>query len=222
MKTPKAWFFFALIAFILKPVVPYLEGRTNSMWWIPPLIPVNVLPPFFLFFSCLVLLSFWIRSMLVKQQRVAAALLFLAALLLFSASFMLRRADFYQRGFRDYAKNVLTADEWRGIAHFAQEHLKTEGQLLEQQLPGPHKNLWNETDHRALWSALTAATKIQKLDASLVIFVNPGQTDIEWGGALAGHHGVTIFSKKADTHQYDSRAVTTFIAEDIAVGFSRD
>jgi hypothetical protein len=212
MKRQAIWFFIALIAFILTLVIPYFEGRSNSWWF-----PIGLLPSVLLLVSCSALFLFWIRSVAAKRNGVVTAVMPVAALLLFGASFVIRPADLFLLGFRDYAKNVLTLDEWRGISRFAQEHLPPDGRL-----PGPGKNLWNEKDHRALWSAFEAATQIQKLDPSLMIFVHPEQTEIVWGGALVGHHGVVISSNKNATEQNSRTSRSILIAEDITLEISAD
>jgi len=207
MKSSFIWTFIALVSFASGLVVPYVEGCSNSLWF-----PGDLLPLLLLFVSCIVLLSGWIRSIVSKRHVVATGLMLLISLLFFCASFMLRPADLFHLGFNHYAKTVLTSDEWRSISRFAQDHLKPEGQL-----PGPNKNLWNEKEHRALWSELTAATQIQKLDPSLMIFVRPGETEIVWGGALAGHRSIIIF-----THKGDQSPRVSFIADDIATYISAD
>ena len=93
----------------------------------------------------------------------------------------------------------------------AQERLGPEGQL-----PGPEKNLWEEKEHRALWSDICGGTKIQKLDPSLVIFVRPEETEVVWGGALVGHRGVVIFTRKGGDDHGAGLSRTIFIADDIA------
>jgi hypothetical protein len=216
-KTQTIWFFITLISFITRLLIPYLEGRSNSLWVIPPLLPVDLLPFLFLLLSCIVLLSLWVRSMLAKCPTVAATSMSLTSLLLLAASFTIRPAECFHCGFRDYVEGVLTIGEWRAIAQFAQAHLPPEGKL-----PGPRKNLWNENDHRALWSALAAATQIQKLDPSLVIFVIPERTELMWGSALVGHRGVVISSAKNETDQRGGLSRTMFVAEDIATFMSAD
>jgi hypothetical protein len=190
--------------------MPYLEGRTNSIWIVPPVLPASVVPFVLLVVSCFVLLSAWIRSVMARRNAVAAGLMFLVGLLFLGASFKVRSGDLFRRGFNDYAKNALTADEWRGISRFAQEHLPADGRL-----PGPDKNLWSEKDHRVLWSALAAETQVQKLDPSLMIFVRPEQTEIVWGGALVGHRAIIISTRRNGGAQRDKSSTDLPIAEDI-------
>lgn len=212
MRSAVIWTFIAFVCFVSGLVLPYLEGRANSWWSIPPIIPVDLLPLVLLAVSCLVLLSVWIRSVLSKRHVVATGWMALSSVVFFGASFTVRPADLFQRGFCHYAKTVLTADEWRGISRFAQAHPTADGRL-----PGPGKNLWKETEHRALWSELAAATQIQKLDPSLMILVHPDETQIVWGGALEGHRSVTIFTQKRAPF-----SGATFIADDIAICLGAD
>ena len=201
----------AMISFSLRLAMPYLEGRTNSWWAIPPMLPADLLPPVLMFVSSIVLFSNWIRAAVAKRPALTAASLFFVSLLLLGFSFTVRTADIFHRGFLQYAKHVLTADEWRSISRFAQEHLQPEGRL-----PGPRKNLWEETEHRKLWSALSAATQVEKLDPSLMILVHPGRTEIVWGGALSGHWGVTVSASQSSENSQDASSNRWRITEDIA------
>ena len=136
MAGPVKWMIVAMISFSLRLAMPYLEGRTNSWWAIPPMLPADLLPPVLMFVSSIVLFSNWIRAAVAKRPALTAASLFFVSLLLLGFSFTVRTADIFHRGFLQYAKHVLTADEWRSISRFAQEHLQPEGRL-----PGPRKNL---------------------------------------------------------------------------------
>jgi hypothetical protein len=212
------WTVFAIISFILALVMPYCEGRTNSLWIVPPtIIPADILPMFWLFLSCIVLFVLCIRSLLARRHVMITSLMFLVSLLFFCSWFKVRPADIFQRGFNNYAKNVLTAEEWRSIAKFAQTNLPPEGML-----PGPRKNLWDVKENGPLWSALCAVTQIQKLDPSLTIYAHTGQTEIVWGGTLVGHRGVIVFASKADAAQDPSNYQTSFIADDIVTFISSD
>jgi hypothetical protein len=204
------WILTALISFVSALVLPYVEGRMNSVWVVPPLLPAIAVPLLLLFASCLALLRCWIRSVRARQGGAGGGWFFLS-LVLFAAAILMPRADVFQRGLAHYAKTVLTAEEWRGIARFAQERLPAQGML-----PGPGKNLWNETEHRALWTELSAATPIQKLEPALVILVRPDRTEIMWGGALAGHRGIMIFNGKKGEDANSRRSQARFIADDIA------
>ena len=214
---PAIWVFIAFVSFVSALVIPYLEGRSNSLWVIPPMLPASALPFLTLFVSSVALAWCWIRSVLAKRDAVAVGVMLSLALVLFGTSILLRPSYLFHRGFHQYAKTILTAEEWRSISRVAQEHLGPEGRL-----PGPHKNLWDEKMHRASWSDLCAGTQIQKLDPSLMIFVRPEETEVVWGGALAGHRGVIIFTRKGGDDQRGRLSQTMFIADDIATFVSAD
>ena len=208
---PFIWISVAFISFLSGLLIPYLEGRSNSFWVMPLMLPASLFPFVLLFVSSVALAWCWIRSVLAKRDVIAVGVMFSLSVVLFATSIILRPSDLFHCGFRHYAKTILTADEWRSISQVAQERLGPEGQL-----PGPEKNLWEEKEHRALWSDICGGTKIQKLDPSLVIFVRPEETEIVWGGALVGHRGVVIFTRKGGDDHGAGLSHTIFIADDIA------
>lgn len=210
------WTVIAVVSFVSYVWMPYWEGRSNSWWAIPPLLPADSLPLLLLLVACIALLNRCVRSLYFKRRSVATTGMCLIGLLLFYLCFLIRSADTFHRGFSDYARTVLTAEEWRGIARLAQEQLKPQGSIS-----GPGKNLWNEAD-RALWTKFTAGTRIQKLDPRLMIFVSPKSTTIEWGGALTGHRAVIIFTHKNGQLPPNIFGAGTFIAGDIATYISAE
>jgi hypothetical protein len=214
---PIIWICISVASFISALVIPYMEGRSNEWWTVPPFLPVDIFPFIALFVCSIALLLFWIRSFSIKRDSASLGMMFLLGVLLLGINIVLRSPYLFQRGFSRYAETVMTADEWRNISRHAQERLQPEGQL-----PGPDKNLWDEKEHRALWTELCSATSIQKLDPSLMIFVRPEETVIEWGGALEGHRGVIIFTDKRENDHRSSFSQDTFIAHDIAVYISPD
>src|SRR5437899_3317699 len=115
MKGRVIWTFAALVAFASRLMMPYFEGRSNSWWAIPPMLPADLLPLLLLFVTCVVLFSSCVRSVVSKRHAVATALMFFISLLLFVASLALRPADLFQRGFCHYVRTVLTVDEWRRV-----------------------------------------------------------------------------------------------------------
>ena len=216
-RIPSVWISIAFISFLSGLVIPYLEGRSNSFWVMPLMLPASLFPFVLLFVSSAALAWCWIRSVLAKRDVIAVGVMFSLSVVLFGTSIKLRPSYLFHCGFHHYAKTILTTDEWRSISRVAQERLGPEGKL-----PGPEKNLWDEKEHRALWSELCGATAIQKLDPSLMIFVHPEETEIVWGGALVGHRGVIVFTS---TRGHDERGQTTqakFIADDIATFVSAD
>jgi hypothetical protein len=184
----------------------YWESRSNSIWMGPWGLPPVLFPLLLLLLSVVALGWCLLWSVLKDRDAGAVGGMFLLAVGMFVTSFVL-----HPDGFPQYARTVLTAEEWRSIARLAQARLGPEGQL-----PGPNKNLWEEEKCRVLWSEFCGATQIQKLDPSLMIFVRPEETEIVWGGALAGHRAVVIFNdgKKRDVSPRRHTAYT-FIADDI-------
>jgi hypothetical protein len=205
------WVVVVLIAFGLRFAMPYLEGRSNSWWAIPPMFPADWVPLLLMVVGAILLLSNWIRAVKAKQPAFIRGGSLLVSLLILGYSFTVRTAALFHLGFTHYANRVLTAEEWREISRFAQEHLQP-----GEQLPGPGKNLWVEREHRKLWSALNAATQVGKLDRSLVVFVQSGSTEILWGGALVGHWGVVISTSKDSKAPLRSYSTRSWLADDIA------
>lgn len=82
-------------------------------------------------------------------------------------------------------------------------------------MPGPGKaSLWNESEHRAQWTALISATALSKLDPTLVLHNGTDSVSISWGGALVGHWGLII--------QPDSKSEGGDIGGDIATFMSSE
>jgi hypothetical protein len=205
------WTLAAFLSFVAGVSMPYFEGRSNSIWAIPPMLPAGILPLLLHLIACIALLGRAVRSLRSKQHRLATFGLCFASIFLFVLFLKIPHRKLYQRGFSEYAKIAMTSDEWRNLSRFAQGRLK-EGEPLW----GPGKSLGTETD-KALWSEFVAATEIRKLPSSLMIFVTPDETTIEWGGALVGHRYVRIF-----THPSEPLPELTYIADDIAVGLEED
>jgi hypothetical protein len=55
-----------------------------------------------------------------------------------------------------------------------------------------------------------------------MIFVRPEETEVVWGGALAGHRGVIIFTNRRGKIQHGQLSQTIFIEDDIATFVSAD
>ena len=192
LKTQLEWCAAALMGFVWEIVFNYVAGRTNR--W-PGLF--LLLPYLLVLAGSVGLLICLVRSFISRRHVAATALMFFLVLCLFPCLFKIDTSYIYLRGFQAYARKVLTPDEWRGIARFAQAniHAQPGEEQFGRQLPGPGKDsLWNENKHRALWSKLTVETHVQKLSDSLVIYVDSESTSITWGGALAGHWGIRIYS----------------------------
>jgi hypothetical protein len=217
MGNPMVCFLISLASLMAALVMPYCEGRSNSVWVIPPLLPAELLPFVLLFASCGALGFYWVRSLVARRHAFAVGLVFLASLLFFGVWFGIDRANLYQLGFRDYAKNALTPDEWRNISRYAQKNMVVGVPFSETS-----KYLWDQKSYDQFWSGLTNATPIRKLAPSFAIIVRPESTEIVWGGALTGHRGVTITANGNDGFKTRKPPRAMFIAPDIAVGLDSD
>lgn len=207
MRRQVAWFSTSVFSFAASLIIPYSEGRMNSIWVIPPLLPADLLPLLLLFLGNVVLLASWLRS---RHFYESAGMFFIALTLLF-ACFTVDRMSFYQSGFGNYVKHMLTPDEWRSISKFAQQHIQS-----GEKLAGPNKNLWNEKN-KTLWAEFSAATQVGKLDPSLAIYVHSNRTAIVWGGALMGHRSVIIYTSTNPVTNSDvGFKRIKFITQDIA------
>jgi len=198
-----------MAGFLFYLVMPYILGRINSDWLALPFLPAVVIPLLLMFFGSVALFAFSIRACLTGLHISATISMFIASVALFLASFEVPKADLFQRGFNDYARTILTADEWRQIAGFAQSHFQPGVRFW-----GPYVH---ESDtNNALLPAFNAATPIQKLGTTYSIFVSPKTTEIFWGGALTGHRGVVVFSGQHPSSQDFNYSDLTFVTNDIA------
>lgn len=210
IKKQMGWACIGIFSFLSELLMPFIEGRFNM-----PMSPVSLLFLPLLLISCCVLLLVLVRAVKAHLNSTRTAGMLAVCSLLLVSSFAIPRAELFHRGFNQYARGVLTPEEWRSIARLAQSNLPPDGRL-----PGPKKNLWNENEHRALWSQFSSTTQIQKLDSHLMIFVHPGSVSIVWGGALAGHRGVTIHTSKTSATDDRKKSQDWFIAEDISTSVS--
>lgn len=94
----------------------------------------------------------------------------------------------FQAGFRQNIRSAISPEELRQIAGACH------GTLVPNKIfPGPKKwSIWNESQDRAQWNALTASTALGKLDPSVMIINRADAVELWWGGALVGHWGVII------------------------------
>lgn len=215
-----AWAVVALVCFGLGLLLPYVEGRRNDWMVIPLPFPAGALPIFFLLTACVVLASNWIRSISARRQVVLKGLLFSIGLLCLVADFRVPHAVFFLRGFSQYVRTIMTADEWRSIARFAQEHLKP-GTTFHAPLKLIPANETEAAQQRELWPAIKAATPIGRLHPVLTMFLDSDKTVIEWGGALVGHRGVIVFTHQGGQlppgvfrAQYVTDDIATYITAD--------
>jgi hypothetical protein len=162
----------ALSSFALTLALPYGQGWTNSVWSIF-MLPSELFPWLWLLICCTALFVLGVASIFTKRHRLMTWAMFLLSMVLAGSFFVRDPAGIFLRGFDHYVSRTLGNAQWREISQFLQTHPPPDGRL-----PGPRKNLWNEAEDRAPWTALCAATQIQKLDPSLVIFVHDGRTEI--------------------------------------------
>ncbi|HEV2455909.1 MAG TPA: hypothetical protein VGY98_16715 [Verrucomicrobiae bacterium] len=178
-----------VLSFISVIVMAYCEGRANATWIVPPLLPAVVVPIFLLFLSAVVLFFCTVASLGVRGNVSTAASMFSVSLILFVASFFINYPRIYLHGFRNYAKAILTSDEWRRISRVAHAHITPGDSLREPE------EIDEDENQRARWAQFTNETQIQKLGPYVTIYVpDPQTTEIESGGSFFGCRGVVIYS----------------------------
>ena len=192
--------------------MPYCEGRENSIWVVPPLLPAEIVPLGLLFLTAAIFFFCLVASLIRKCDILVATLFFLGGLVLFAGWFFINNQRLYLFGFTNYARNVLTTEEWRSIARFAQAKMKPDDYLSAFDI------MVENGGKRNLWSEFTNHTQIQKLGPGLTISVPaPDRTEIEWGSALVGHRAVLIYSNTNDISPPDDVfSGPLFFAPDIA------
>lgn len=152
------------------------------------IFPVGGVSALLILFSITVLLFICAVTLVKGADRRFAFSMLALSLFLLAVGFFTSRANFFQMGFRHRIKSAISPAELREIARVCSDTLPLDGSL-----PGPTKrSLWNETEHRATWSALASSTSLGRLDSSMVIFNYAEKVEIVWGGALVGHWGIII------------------------------
>jgi hypothetical protein len=187
----------------------YIEGRLGAPLALGP-IPVQIVSVLAAFLSLASLFALVIFALIKRRpaQRVVVALAVSFSICL--VGFTITPAKVFRVGFRHRITSTITADELREIARVSRQTLPMQGRL-----PGPEKrSLWNESEHRAHWTALTKATALSKLDSALTLFNGANAVTISWGGALVGHWGLII--------QTDDKSVSGDISGDIATFMSSE
>jgi hypothetical protein len=208
-----AWTVIALAAFAARVVMPYLEGRSNDWWAIPPLLPAELLPMLLLLVSGGVLLGSAIHSLFTGRQRLTKVLMAGLSVFLFRASFEVEGGKLFHRGFSDYARNVVTPEEWREMARFSQAHVKRMDGFLGN---AAHLDVYRDFRDKP-----TTATAFGKFHYPPRIFADPGATCFVWGGPLSGHRYVVVFTEKRGEIPSDAFS-GAFIAEDIVTYITTD
>jgi hypothetical protein len=200
------------LSFISTIVMPYCEGRENSIWVVPPLLPAEIVPLLVSFLSTAILLVYLIHSLIKNRDVLESIWTFLVSMFLFIGSFSINHQRIYLSGFKNYAKDILTAEEWRSISRFAQTHLNPGDYVSEVDITFDDRQ-------QKFWQEFTNQTQIQKLSPDATISVpDRGTTMIEWGGALVGHRAVIIYSNTNDiSPPGDVFTGPLFFVPDIAV-----
>ncbi|HEX3626710.1 MAG TPA: hypothetical protein VH280_14960 [Verrucomicrobiae bacterium] len=207
----------SVLSFFSAIVMSYREGRANSKW----MFSLEDVLFLLLFLSAAVLLFCMVASLLSKRNILAATLMFLVSFILF-VGYFINHQRVYLLGFRNYAKNILTVEEWMTISRCAQTNMKPRDSLWVAE--NTADSLWNSDrnaevgSEQKLWSEFTNQTQIQKLEPYEIISVPaPGRTEIEWGSAIVGHRGIIIYSNSNDISPPDDVWLgPSFFAPDMA------
>lgn len=195
----------------------YRQGRANLKWMFSLEDALFLL----LFLSAVILFFCMAASLSSKRNIPAATLMFLVSFILFVGYFCNHQRVFLL-GFRNYAKNVLTTEDWRAISLCAQTNMKPRDSLWV--IGNTVDQLWNSDsnadvgDEQKVWSQFTNHTQIQKLGGYEIVWVpEPGRTEIEWGSSAVGHRGIIIYSNTNDISPPDELGLgPSFFAPDIA------
>jgi hypothetical protein len=175
-----------------------VAGATLSCYWIEyagglqgmPMavagLPAEIIP-FVISLLCIASLVVLLVVALAKRGPVSIVFSMLALSCLFLVLASAPAVKLFQIGFRRRINSTVTPDELRRIAEACHAAVPVDGYL-----PGPAKNLWDESQHRREWNALASSTAIGKLDPWLVIHNSADAVELSWGGALVGHWGVII------------------------------
>lgn len=187
----------------------YIGGRLGTPLAIGP-FPVQILSVLAAFLSLASLFALVIFALIKRRpaRRVVVALAVSFSICL--VGFTVTPAKVFRVGFRHRITSTVTADELREIARVSRQTLPMQGRS-----PGPGKSsLWNESEHRAQWTALTKATALSKLDSTLTLFNGANTVTISWGGALVGHWGVIIQMDESTGSGDIARDIATFISSE--------
>ncbi|MBK8000969.1 MAG: hypothetical protein IPK15_20225 [Verrucomicrobia bacterium] len=187
----------------------YIGGRLGTPLAIGP-FPVQIVSVLAAFLSLASLFSLVIFALIKRRPALRAAVALAVSFAICLVGFTVTPAKVFRVGFRHRITSTVTADELREIARVSRQTLPMQGRM-----PGPEKkSLWNESEHRAHWTALTKATALSKLDPTLTLINGPSAVTISWGGALVGHWGLII--------QTDGKSEGGDIAGDIATFMSSE
>lgn len=187
----------------------YIGGRLGTPLAIGP-FPVQILSVLAAFLSLASLFALVIFALIKRRPAQGVMVALGVSFSICLVGFAVTPAKVFRVGFRHRINSSVTADELREIARVSHQTLPMQGRM-----PGPGKtSLWNESEHRAQWTALSKSTALSKLDPALTLFNGPNAVTISWGGALVGHWGLII--------QTDGKSEGGDIASDIATFMSSE
>jgi hypothetical protein len=189
-------------------VISYVGGRAGMPVSIAGL-PAQIVPHL-INTSCIGCLLLLLLLAMVKRKHVGATVTALLLSTAFAAAgFLFPPARLFKLGFRERLQARLSVDELRQIARVFQQNAPPDGKL-----PGPGKrSLWTEQEHAPFWTALTNSTSLGKLDSFIVIYKQPDNVELSWGGALIGHWGVRIKNAATATDGDIAPGIATFISD---------
>jgi hypothetical protein len=192
------FFSLSVLSFFSAMVMSYREGCAN----LKLMFSTEDGLFFLLFLSTGILFLCTVASLRNRRNILTTALLFLISFILFVGYFINHQRVFLF-GFGNYAKNVLTTEEWRTISRCAQTNMKPRDFLWV--IGNTADQLWNSDsnadvgDEQKVWLQFTNHTQIQKLGGYEIVSVpEPGRTEIEWGSSAVGHRGIIIYSNTND------------------------
>jgi len=189
-------------------IFSYAGGRTGEPISIFNL-PVE-LAPYLLNLFCLLALLVLLLTAIVKRKQTRAALIaFAFSTMIVALGFVIPPIKAFQVGFSHRITASISAGELRQIAQEFEKNVPPKGFL-----PGPGKrSLWTAEEHAPIWTKMTNATSLVKLDNWVVIYKHSDDVELSWGGALAGHWGVRIKTEAATTEGDIAPGISTFVSE---------
>jgi hypothetical protein len=188
MRKSIATFIVCVCAAFSIPILSYLEGRLNTVFAVPPMLPAEIVPILIIIICLIIFLYLWQQSFFMRKNRLITSILVGVSILTLFFSYEITSMGLGRYGLRDYAKNSMSPQDWRIVAQRSKEIIGVGSTCY-----GPQKNLFEKEKHQAKWEQLVSKTKIGKLDAHIIIFVTPVSAEFCWGGALVGHRYIIVY-----------------------------
>jgi hypothetical protein len=188
MKKTIATFIVCMLSAFSIPILSYLEGRFNTVFAIPPMLPAAVVPVLIILICLIIFLFLWQQSFLKRKNRLITSILIGVSILTLFLSYKIMSLPLCGFGLRDYAKNIMSPQDWHILAQQSKEIIGVGSTYY-----GPQKIIFEKEKHQAKWEQLVSTTKIGKLDAHTMIFVTPVSVEFCWGGALVGHRYIIVY-----------------------------